>query len=61
MLLHDFHLDDEAEDNIVWKHSNDGNYSAATAYRAQFLGLTLSPLDRMVSKAWAPPKVKFFA
>lgn len=61
ILVKDFQLDEHAEDAIVWKHAVDGIYSAATAYKAQFLGLTLSPLDFMVWKAWAPPKVKFFA
>ena len=61
MLTHDFHIDDDVEDDIVWKHSMDGIYSVSTAYKAQFLGLTLSHLDFMVWKAWAPPKVKFFA
>ena len=56
MLVHDFHLDEQAEDDIIWKHA-----TASTAYKAQFLGLTLSPMDHMVWKAWAPPKVKFFA
>ena len=61
MLLNDVHLHEQTEDVIVWKHANDGIYTAATAYKAQFLGMTVSPLDRMVWKAWAPPKVKFFA
>ena len=61
MLVQDFHLDEFAEDDIVWKHSLDGIYSAATAYKAQFLSLTLSPMDFMVWKVWAPPKVIFFA
>lgn len=60
MLLHNFHLDVQTEDDIVWKHANDGIYSAASAYNAQFLGMVLSPLDRKVWKAWVPPKVKFF-
>ena len=59
--MHNFHLDEQAEDETVWKHANDGIYTAATAYKAQFLGLTLSPMDCMVWKVWAPPKVKFFA
>ena len=61
MLLHEVHLDELAEDDIVWKHSDSGHYSTASAYRAQFLGLVLSPMDQMVWKPWAPPKVKFFA
>ena len=61
MLLHDFRLDMQAEDDIIWKHANDGIYTASSAYKAQFLGLTLSPMDRMVWKSWAPPKVKLLA
>ena len=61
MLIHDIHLDIHSEDDIIWKHSSDGSYSASTAYNAQFLGLTLSPMDSMVWKMWAPPKVKFFS
>ena len=61
MLVHDLHLDQQTDDDIIWKHANDGSYSAATAYKAQLLGLTLSPMDFMIWKAWAPPKVKFFA
>ena len=57
MLVHDFHLDDQAEDDIIWKHVNDGIYSAATAYKAQFLGLILSPMDHMVWKACPPPRL----
>ena len=60
-LLQEVHLDELADDDILWKHSASGNYSAASAYRAQFLGLVLSPMDQMVWKVWAPPKVKFFA
>ena len=33
MLLNDFHLHEQTEDTIVWKHANDGIYTAATAYR----------------------------
>ncbi|KAI4991646.1 hypothetical protein ZWY2020_040032 [Hordeum vulgare] len=60
-LLNDVQLQEQAEDVIIWKHANDGIYTADTAYRVQFLGMTLSPLDPMVWKDWAPPKVKFFA
>jgi hypothetical protein len=43
MLVHDFPLDVQAEDDITWKHANDGIYSAATVYKALFLGLTRGP------------------
>ena len=29
--------------HVAWKHSDYGHYSTASAYRAQFLGLVLSP------------------
>ena len=61
MLIHDFHLDEHSKDDIIWKHSTDGLYSTPTAYKVRFLGLTLSPMNFMVWKVWAPPKVKFFA
>ena len=61
MLLHEVHLDDHVEDDIIWKHATCGMYSAASAYRARFLGMVLSPMDQMIWKVWAPPKVKFFA
>uniref|UniRef100_A0A453TCY8 Uncharacterized protein n=1 Tax=Aegilops tauschii subsp. strangulata TaxID=200361 RepID=A0A453TCY8_AEGTS len=48
MLLHEVHLDELSEDDILWKHSVSGHYSAASAYKAQFLGLVLSPMDKMV-------------
>ena len=60
-LSHAIHLVYNTEDDITWKHTTFGHYSAASAYKAQFLGLVLSPMDKMVWKVWAPPKVKFFA
>lgn len=61
MLLHEVHLDDQAEDDILWKHTTCGLYSAASAYEAQFLGMVFSLMDQMIWKVWAPPKVEFFA
>lgn len=56
MLLHDL-----IQDDIVWKHMPSGHYSAASVYKAQFLGKILSLVEHMVWKVWAPPKVKLFA
>jgi hypothetical protein len=53
-------MTDLAEDDITWKHTTNGIYSAASAYKAQFLGKILSPMDYMIWKIWAPPKVNFF-
>lgn len=59
--LRNFQLQEGIEDDITWKHSASGLYSAASAYKAQFLGLTRSPMLSTVWKAWAPPKIKFYA
>uniref|UniRef100_A0A453NNT7 Uncharacterized protein n=1 Tax=Aegilops tauschii subsp. strangulata TaxID=200361 RepID=A0A453NNT7_AEGTS len=61
MLVHDFQLHVQNDNDIIWKHANDEIYSVATAYKARFLGLTLSPMDFMIWKTWGPPKIKFFA
>jgi hypothetical protein len=59
--LQDVHLHDEAPDDISWKLTANGQYSAKLAYHLQFLGSTFSSLHKSVWKVWAPPKVKFFA
>lgn len=56
-----FQLQHDMEDEIVWKHTDSGHYSAASAYKAQFHGMLRSPLEQVIWKVWAPPKVKFFA
>ncbi|XP_073367762.1 uncharacterized protein [Aegilops tauschii subsp. strangulata] len=61
MLLDEVLLDELTDDDISWKHMASGQYTSASAYKAQFLGVVLSPMDQMVWKAWAPLKVKFFA
>ncbi|KAE8785779.1 Serine carboxypeptidase-like 18 [Hordeum vulgare] len=61
MLLHEVELNEVTEAGIIWKHTNSGIYSTASAYKSQFLGLVLSRMDMVVWKAWAPPKFKFFA
>ena len=55
------HLLDGIEDDIIWKHTTSGHYSATSAYKAQFLGATRSPMGQTIWKVWAPLKVKFFA
>ncbi|KAE8770164.1 Serine carboxypeptidase-like 18 [Hordeum vulgare] len=60
-LINDFHLEEHVEDEIIWKHIQNGQYLPATAYLAQFLGSTYSPMPHAVWKAWASAKVKFFA
>ena len=48
-------------DQIVWKLSANREYSAKSAYMAQFLGAMDTNLDQLIWKAWAPPKYKIFA
>lgn len=56
MLIQEFNLVEHVEYDIVLKHSMDGHYTAASAYKAQFLGITLSLMDQMVRRFW--PHVK---
>ena len=56
--IRDFHLQEDIDDDIVWKHSTSGLYTVESAYKAQFLGLIRSPLEHAVWKIWALPKVK---
>jgi hypothetical protein len=49
------------EDSIVWTLMPNGEYSMSSAYNAQFFGATNTCMNKMVWKAWAPPKLKFFA
>jgi hypothetical protein len=48
-----------------WRHHlgfhSYWKYSAASAYKAQFLGTTLSNMKRVTRKIWVAPKVKLFA
>jgi hypothetical protein len=48
----------EVEDDISWKLTGNGQYSAASAYKLQFLGLVESSLNSLVWKVWATPKAK---
>jgi hypothetical protein len=52
------HLREEVEDEISWKHTTNGQYSTASAYKFQFLGLVESSMNKLIWKVWAPPKVK---
>jgi len=48
-------------DHFVWRWSADGVYSASSAYKAFFHGLTSLPGARQLWRASVPPKVMFFA
>jgi hypothetical protein len=59
--ISEVHLVEGTADGITWKFSNSGAYTAASAYKAQFEGMTNSYLLDAVWKNWAPPKFKLFA
>lgn len=48
-------------DDITWKFTESGSYSAASAYKAQFEGMIYSYLPEAVWNNWASPKCKLFA
>jgi hypothetical protein len=58
VIIQHVHLNLDEEDDITWKLTSNGQYSAASAYKMQFFGLIDSSLYNMVWKPWAPPKVK---
>lgn len=48
------------EDIITWRWEPSGVYSARSAYKAFFVGSGTFPVGRLIWKAWAPMKVRFF-
>ena len=59
--LQNITLQPNTADSISWALTSDGIYSAASAYKAQFIGSNLCSFDNLVWKTWAPPKCRFFA
>ena len=59
-LIRNVHLLDNQDDSITWKLTASGVYTAASAYKAQFLGCTKAPRICSIWKTWALPKAKFF-
>ena len=48
------------EDKITWLHTADGQYTARSAYKIQFLGMASSMTAEITWKTKAPPKCRFF-
>jgi hypothetical protein len=59
-LVDDMRLVEGTPDDITWKFTNSGSYSASSAYKAQFEGLIRSLMPELVWNNWAPPKCKLF-
>lgn len=47
-------------DQLIWRWTNDGSYSAHSAYLATFPGAVACHSWKLIWKTWAPPRVKFF-
>jgi hypothetical protein len=50
------HLQLEVEDDIIWKFTNNGQYTTASAYEMQFLGLVHSRMEKNYLEGLGPPK-----
>ena len=61
LLLLDVHLDPHMPDDIHWKLTESGEYTAKSAYKMQFMGTIASAMEKTIWKNWGPPKTKFFA
>jgi len=58
--LETFQLSPHTSDRFIWKWTASGTYTASSAYRAFFIGMTSLPGAKFVWRAAVPPKVKFF-
>lgn len=58
-MVEPFQLSPHSADRYIWKWTANGNYSASSAYRAIFYGMTSLIGAKFVWGASVPPKVKF--
>jgi hypothetical protein len=61
VLIDNIQLREDVEADIVWRLMANGEYSSKSAYEIQFIGFIASNMNKLVWRAWAPLKVKFFA
>lgn len=54
-LIRNYELHPERDDTITWRLTNDGNYTAASAYKAQFIGSVKNPRLATVWQTCPPP------
>jgi hypothetical protein len=50
----------DAPDQLLWRWTASGTYSASSCYKATFHGSTTSYAWKLIWKTWEPPRVKFF-
>lgn len=60
-LVQQIELEDKREDSIVWRWTEDGEYTSKSAYRIQFQGTFCKLRIIPIWKAKAEPKCRFFA
>ena len=53
-------LNTPEEDHICWTLDTSRKYTAKSAYSIQLSGDIVSNFSKLIWKAWAPPKCKFF-
>ena len=53
-------LQQEVQDQFVWKFTQSGTYTSKLAYNAFFIGTIKFGPWRRIWKSWAPPRCKFF-
>jgi len=53
-------LEDSQEDQIWWKLTTSGTYSAKSAYEIQFEGTQKLPIAADIWKPWGPTKCCYF-
>jgi hypothetical protein len=59
-MVDDIQLQPHVPDRFIWKWTANGEYTASSAYRAFFVGMTSLVGAMDVWRASVPPKVKFF-
>lgn len=59
-LIRTVQLQPDLQDKVSWKWTANGSYSAASAYRAYFIGQECIPGAKILHKARAPGKCNFF-
>lgn len=61
IAVHGMQLDEEEPDQITWKFTTHGHYSASSAYKAQCIGAPGTTYDPLIWRAWAHGKCKLHA
>lgn len=59
--LQSYHLQEASQDQIAWKIEASGQYTAHSAYRAQFQGSVQTQFRELIWTTRAPAKLKIFA